>query len=767
MAVFDMNNRFGFMKGIGKNGRFSEILQAINSRSSALPVEFKEYFNDYINGVKQGSRNNDFYDDELLEKVVLEIINYKGYALGKYNPVTYFEKLISRSKVVFPFGTNTDGFELLKDLFVSSISTDTELFNDKLFTLFDDKRDYVDIIHLITADERLVKHLDKINEFALEMSRSVQNQDILKREIVSFLNVVPRSDNINTLIETRIADANKKYGRYDVDEKKLSLAVDEYNKARAISKKLDSQREIIDNHEAAIKRMSEAGKKGVADAVAEGISSIDNHVAENKEVFIKAAAESLKDVQNDMKLQAQKILRKEIEEASSKINEIKVVASGLASSVTDDMLRYQQQRDEINRMLDGKQIQSIISDTKDMKELKQLIEFFKANKDKIMTGVPVLDAPATNAEGEAPVAVAAPTTPATGFYIPGNERLVVPVSANIIIPETINSEIISAFDERIPFKKRFDAIKAKMDKMAKEGVIFHVMTEELIRCIMEGDWPYIWGASGCGKSYVVDQVGELLGLDVVDNGKITDKYSIMAYNDPHGRFRATPTFVAVVYGKLLKLDEFDNGNSDTHVVLNELYSKSWEAIKNPDKKVYVTFAEDMRVPVHPNFRMVGIGNTSGEGGNDLYSARGQIDESVQERCTPIKWFYDNQVEKKILADAPAWYDLTVKFRKVCDDYADYQHVDYVQGVITTRDADAIAKYIRHNSKSLEQVLREKFVQVKDKNYLNWIIEHIQSVYNISGTSDIEDTKKALSEYTSKELGKKLVYVANCAMNKRK
>ena len=138
------------------------------------------------------------------------------------------------------------------------------------------------------------------------------------------------------------------------------------------------------------------------------------------------------------------------------------------------------------------------------------------------------------------------------------------------------------------------------------------MVEEVINCVMEGDWVYLWGPSGCGKSYIIKQVASLVGIDYVENGKITDKYSIMAYNDPHGRFRATQAFIAILYGKLLSLDEFDNGNTDTQVVLNELYSGLLDTMEHPKKKRYITFAEDMTVAINPNFRMISAGNTSGE-----------------------------------------------------------------------------------------------------------------------------------------------------------
>ena len=147
----------------------------------------------------------------------------------------------------------------------------------------------------------------------------------------------------------------------------------------------------------------------------------------------------------------------------------------------------------------------------------------------------------------------------------------------------------------------------------------------------------------------------------IDNGKITDKYSIMAYNDPHGRFRVTPTYNAVAFGKLLTLDEFDNGNTDSFIIYNNIYSNLLSTLET-GKARYITFGENVQTRVHPNFRMISAGNTDGEGENEAYSDRHKIDESVIERMVPIYFDYDNEVEKTILGDYKAWYDIIVKFR---------------------------------------------------------------------------------------------------------
>ncbi|MDE5586814.1 MAG: AAA family ATPase, partial [Bacilli bacterium] len=355
-----------------------------------------------------------------------------------------------------------------------------------------------------------------------------------------------------------------------------------------------------------------------------------------------------------------------------------------------------------------------------------------------------------------------------GILIPGNDRIVVPANSKVVVPENqAPIGIIPAFDESIPYNLRLERILAEKERREAQNEIFHEKTEEVIRGLLEGDWYYLWGPSGCGKSYTIKQIAKLIGIDMVDNGKITDKYSVMAYNDPQGRFRATQAFVALVYGKLLLLDELDNGNPDTQVVLNELYSGLLDALQKPNEKRYVTFAEDMTVPIHPNFRMISAGNTSGEGENDVFSSRGKMDESVQQRMTPKRFWYDNRVEQRIFGEYENWYNVFVNFRKACDSYASHQGLDTPVGIVTTRDAAAIMKYIKHNSKSVNQVLDEKFVQTKNNDYLQYISKKFQEYYHLSNIPNKDfDVANELGEVTEIEIAKKLILQCNRVSEKK-
>ena len=710
---------------INRDNRFNDLLKAI--KSSSINAESKKILISYVNEVKDNKRNNDFFEDEFLERVFLEILTSVQDNGERIN----LSEIIKSIKFIFPFGMETEGYNLLKNMVITNLEKHDYLFDNKLFSLFDNKRDYLEIINIILSKEEYEKYYEEIIEYAVTVAPYCQNQAILKQEVIAFIHKTERSSSIDELKKDMLFEAKKRVGIYPIDEKTLSLIAAEARKAQALIRKLENLQERVNNHQ-----------QEVEAATKKGIDELQSFIDREKDLLVKKLDEYLLEIEKQLRESSDKVFKQVLLDAQRKINEVKLMAASLSSQATDEMLRVH------------KTIQEYVQNDP---QVKQLIQDAggEAKVKEILASLPNLQVTGAST---------VPVSTSTGIYIPGNDRIVVPMNGRVELPSEIDTRIIAPFDESIPFDERMKFILDRMNERKAKGEIFHEMTEEVIRCVMEGDWVYLWGPSGCGKSYVIKQVASLLGIPLVENGKITDKYSVMAYNDPHGRFRATQAFVALVYGRMLSLDEFDNGNTDTQVVLNELYSGLLDVLENPERKRFVTFAEDMNVPINPNFRMISAGNTDGNGENEQWSSRGKIDESVQERMTPKRFHYDNQVEKIIFGSYSEWYDLFIKFREVCDKYAKKMNIDSAPGIVTTRDAAAIAKYIRHNSKTLDQVLREKFIQVKDDNYLNFIINTLKKMYSLDEIEDVPNIR--LSEYSSEMLAKKLVYSCNQTIGRR-
>lgn len=618
-------------------------------------------------------------------------------------------------------------------------------WNKELYALLNNRMDYLQLMKTIQSESTFMNHFDHIIKYAIEVSPYCINTSVLKAEIFSFMNGLKSEyGSVDEYYNKRLEEAKKRCGIYPVDEKTLALIANEAQKAQSLIQKLSAMQKQVDDYQERITVLTENGKKEIGEYSATKVEEMKRDIESAKNELTKKLDDYLLTLEQALKNSSDQIFNQILIKAQNELRDIKLAAQSLSGNTTTELLRIQKASEESVATLR----QYVESEPQLQKLLKEA-----ATDETVKEAILKLG----EAKKEHTAQVVVPTE-ASGIIIPGNDRLVVPANPKVILPTgEIQEGILPAFDESIPFDIRYQKILDEKKRREDNGEIFHSMIDEVINCVMEGDWVYLWGPSGCGKSYIFKQVASLVGIDLIENGKITDKYSIMAYNDPHGRFRATQAFVALTYGKLLSLDEFDNGNPDTQVVLNELYSGLLDALEDPNKKRYVTFAEDMTVPIHPNFRMISAGNTSGEGENQLFSSRGKIDEAVQERMTPKRFDYDNRVEQRIFGSYTHWYGLFVNFRKACDAYAKRQGLSSAPGMITTRDAAAIVKYIRHNSKKIDQILREKFIQTKSASYLNVICDVLSDTYDLSTIEDVEIRSGAqLDEISEKVLAKKLV-----------
>ncbi len=740
-----------------------------NIKSASNNSEITNFLVDYVSAIRDKKRNNDFVDFEFLEAVILEMINssYSGFN----NFTTIFTKTVLAVKYFLPEGEETPEYAAIKHAFISNFSSGDgliaqDLFDYKFYSLFSSRLDYLTIANLIKSNPEYQKNYKIIVQFACAVAPYCINAQTFKNEIISFIaGLTTELDDFEQYINSHLMEAKKRMGIYPIDEKELALISEEAERAQryiakleAMQKKIDSFCERVDTKiksgRQEISTSINNGKKEINDTSKSAVEAMQKSIEDAKEAIIKNLDDYLLTLEQSLKASSDEVFKQILQDAQKKIDDIRLLARGLSSNTTTDLLRVQKTAEEgVARLREyvetEPQLQAYLKSAADNQTIMEALKKFSEMQVAATTSATVT------------------SNPQSGIIIPGYDRLVIPAGPSVIIPkEPTQSMVIPAFDEAIPFDERMNRILAEKRRREENGEFFHEMVEEVIRCIIEGDWVYIWGPSGCGKSYVIKQAAELIGIDLIDNGKITDKYSIMAYNDPHGRFRATQTFIALFYGKMISYDEFDNGNTDTHVVLTSIYSNLLDVLENLSKPRYITFAEDMTVPINPNFRIISAGNTRGSGENEIFSSRGRIDEAVQERQTPLRFNYDNHVEEKIFGEFKNWYDIFIKFRMACDAYAKQRGLDVAPGITTTRDAAAIVKYIKHNSKTIDQIMREKFTQTKEKDYLIFLKKQFCDYYHIHNLDDELNVPRELRKADTLILAKSFVKACNEGIEER-
>ncbi len=740
-------------------GLFNETEQEKNYKNlfklikaSSLDYEIITFLTNYLKNVQNKNRNNDFIEYDFLEKVILELItlDYENYEEFE----TIFNNLIAKVKFFLPEGQSTENYEGIKNMIVNHFIEIPLLLDDsnkeeKLYALFATSRDVTEILMLIYNNEEIYKHYDEIVNFIVNVGPYCYTNEILKAEVVSFimgLESLVATDNadIEDYINSRVTEAKKRVGIYPLDEKELAKIADSARKAQNLITRIENLLTQTSNLKDDINNAGVSAKNDVLTEKENIIKEIKDLKETLKTDIVDELQEYLKLIKQDLQTKSDSVFNEILSRYQKRIDELKLFADTLSANTTRSLVKI---RDES---------EASISKLKDyvlnQDNFKELLKATKEDED-FKTGIIALREMLEEYQKSGKQVV-----PAEGIVIPQINKVVIP-EVNVVVPEEkISHEILYAFDESIPFSERIDKILKEKERREAEGELFHEMTMKVVVDLMEGDFPYLWGPSGCGKSYAIGQIASLLGIKVADNGKITDKYSIMAYNDPNGNFRATQSFVALAYGYLLSLEEFDNGNTDTQVVINGLYSALLDVIEKPKIPRFVTFAENTPVQVNPNFRLIATGNTSGLGETGEYSARGKSDESVLERLTPVKYNYDNRIEKGIFGDNTSWYDFFVKFRLACDAWSVSRGLDTAQGIGTTRDASSIVRYINHNSKNVDQIMDEKFIQIKDDVYLQFLEKKFREFYNIGEISldDNIETPKLLKDANEKLLARKFI-----------
>ena len=607
------------------------------------------------------------------------------------------------------------------------------------------KDDYFDIISIINNKRILRENFDIIKTYIQAVSKYCLNQDVLKRDIISYLDGYETilDEKYDKYSEEELENAKRRVGVYRISPKELARIDSKLRKVDSYLEQFGIYMTSIKEEKEALTTMVEESKKDIKKEKQTSIEELRRLIDIEKKNLMEKLDNYLLELEELMKDKSDETFKQIIETYRNQINEFKTIFRGYSMSASKDLIAIQNATQESiktlqNYVTNEPQLQSLLTKAEEQNSVREKIVELVTKEEQLLE--------ATKVE-----------QPKEQVIIPGYDRVMIPYR-HMILPEQITKGIISVLDDRIPFDQRIKEVEKRMKQKEANGEIYHKKIEQIAIDIMEGDWPYLWGPSGTGKSHMVKQVAELLGMDFMKAGKITEPYSILGYNDPQGRYRITPTFIAALYGHLLSLDEFDNGNPDTQVVLNDIYSELLNKIENPKEVCEVMFGDDIPVDIHPNFRMIAAGNTSGEGENSVFSSRGKIDESIQERMTPIYIDYDNRVEELILKDYPAWYKFFIDFREACSDYANNNGLEAPQGTTTTRDAAALKKYVEHNSKSIDQVIAEKFVQIKDSEYRKALGKKIANMYSIDysnckNPSFTDQLKKA----DEKILAKKFVY----------
>ena len=182
----------------------------------------------------------------------------------------------------------------------------------------------------------------------------------------------------------------------------------------------------------------------------------------------------------------------------------------------------------------------------------------------------------------------------------------------------------------------------------------HSAFQSILTLLANGENVLLNGPSGTGKNVLGNQIAEALGLEFYCTPAIRQEYKLSGFIDANGNFVETPFYKAWTNGGVYLFDEMDA--SDATVILN---------INSALANGYYEFPIGLKKK-HKDFYILGAGNTLGNGGDRIYTAREELDASTIDRFAVVPFGYDEKLEREIAGDNKI-YEFVTAVRKAVED----------------------------------------------------------------------------------------------------
>ena len=642
----------------------------------------------------------------------------------------YGERIYQR---MFFMDEKTPGFERLSDYFLEMFDRDgvvaRRFFLPELYDLFFEPANYLRLVRLMPTTRRIEKEKKDIVEFATKIRGYCSDEEMFTTTLAAYISRIMQEEDPKTVAEEIYTDFRRLLGIYSVSEERIAAAEQKLDAVELATERLTDTLNLSEERMRAAALLSESTLKTIKTFTDGEVARVTSRVNSLTDTMRKEHADFMESQTATVFAERDDLVNSVVSESRERLAELRKEADGIAAKLREEILWANRESAAViaktdEYLRDNTRIQEVFSNAEESRELSR-----KIDRLMILNDTPVNTAPLGNGAGEAAIAETSCRTvtmqaanapaPAGPAFFPGVESAAgqffagpQEVGSFPEIPEEREIPPVSPLlDTAIPFRERYEtAMKAK-EAMASQGVLFHKMFDDVLTAVMENSNPYLIGPSGCGKTYMIRQIASILSLDYVDIGYINEEYDILGFQTANGGYSRPNFYRCYKYGKIAFCDELDNGNSRATVKLNSFLTNTEDAS--------YSFPNGENVPRHPNFRIVAAGNTTGNGANENYNSREKIEESVQQRFTPIYIGYDNRMEEEIMIDYPDWFRFLVAFRAATDAWAKHTHAG-AAGIITTRDASKICRYLDNGSFSAQKILEYEFIQTKDEEYLEFL-----------------------------------------------
>lgn len=695
------------------------IKDAVNERRDATAfIQYMSYISDYP------ERSTIQPVDLLLDLVDILRNNRRSYNLDNITPaIKEAEKVYNQ---IFVYGDKTPDFTVLRHVFLSLYEPDgiiiKKVFNYSLLSAFKNKINYLEFMRSIMNNQKINEILYDLVTYANAVRSYFIDDEAFLANMKNIATRLYKKGDKALILEEEIKKVEHMAGIYEVDVLSIAKVEEQLIEAKTILKQSLEILAQIDQKNEQMTRIMDDTSKAIMDISKRETDLLTSKANTAKEDINTAYNGFLEEQRQEVVLQKDIFLEQVFRESENKLNEIRQMARLITSSANSELSKINAETsnaiERISNLKNDEQLEKLFLKADENEELLSKIRKLEIlNDNNIATISQNIESAGTITSAKSANNVQAVSSPAVNAGTVSSVDIGMPVISHIQNNDdnSVQEGINPLLDESISFELRYQKIMEEKNKRIAAGEHFHCMFDDVMIALLENNNPYLIGPSGCGKTYMVKQISSMLNMDYIDIGYINEEYDILGFMTATGGYSSPNFYRCYKHGMIAFCDELDNGNSRATVKLNSFLSNSVDASYN--------FPNGENVKRHPSFRIIAAGNTAGNGADANYNTREKIEESVQQRFTPIYVDYDNSVEEKILGQYVDWYQFIVAFRCATDEWANMNDCS-APGIITTRDAQKIKKYLDNKSFSPKKIIEYEFVQTKDMEYLAFIDNYI-------------------------------------------
>lgn len=184
-----------------------------------------------------------------------------------------------------------------------------------------------------------------------------------------------------------------------------------------------------------------------------------------------------------------------------------------------------------------------------------------------------------------------------------------------------------------------------------EGIT-HEKFGRVLRYVARGLDVFLSGPAGTGKSELARQVAKALGRNFYQASTVTQEHKLTGFLDMKNDYRETQFYKAVKYGGVFCFEELDSCSSEVVVGFNTALSQR-----------EFDFGNNELVKAHKDFVVIATGNTTGRGGDEVYTGRTVIDGSSLDRYKNVTIDYSPAIENVIVKGNTEFLEFVHSLRK--------------------------------------------------------------------------------------------------------